>query len=134
MFQGFEAEMRGQGLAHIGEARPHADRMRLQVRTEEQHRHVFAGVIGAMEGGIAAVIGGDQRQIARLHPRFQLRQAAIEFLERRGHTLATIHNLPEAEATALMKEASIHASARLSEVDARSHYVHDIHDASKGST
>jgi hypothetical protein len=68
-------------------------------------------------------------------PEATLERAFIaEFLGRRGHTLATIHDLPETEATALMKEASVYASARLSEVDARSHYVHDIHDASKGST
>jgi hypothetical protein len=68
-------------------------------------------------------------------PEATLERAFIaEFLQRHGHTISTIHELPEVEATALMKEASIYASARLSEVDARSHYVHDIHDASKGST
>jgi hypothetical protein len=30
-----------------------------------------------------------------------------------------------------MREASIYASAKLSEVEARAHYVHDIHDATQ---
>ena len=68
-------------------------------------------------------------------PEATLERAFIaEFLERRGHTILTVHELPQAEATALMKEASIYASAKLSEVEARAHYVHDIHDASKGSS
>jgi hypothetical protein len=56
-----------------------------------------------------------------------------EFLERRGYTAATLHDLPESEADALMKQASVYASAKLSEVEARAHYVHDIHDASRRS-
>ena len=56
-----------------------------------------------------------------------------EYLERHGHTRVTIHDLPVAEATVLMREASIYASARLSEVESRAHYIHDIHDASKRS-
>ncbi len=68
-------------------------------------------------------------------PEATLERAFIaEFLERHGHTILTVHDLPETEATALLKEASIYASARLSEVEARAHYVHDIHDASKGSS
>ena len=50
-----------------------------------------------------------------------------EFLERRGHTLHTIHLLPEAERHALVREASLHASTRLTEVESRAHYVDDLH-------
>ena len=58
----------------------------------------------------------------------QLEEAFItEFLERRGLTRSTLHDLPEAEAHAVMKEASAYASARLSEVEARAHYVHELH-------
>ena len=70
---------------------------------------------------------------ARSDQTAQLEQAFIaEFLERRGHTLATLHGLPEEEANELLKEASVYASARLSEVESRAQYVHDIHDASSG--
>ena len=58
----------------------------------------------------------------------QLEEAFItEFLERRGLTRSTLHDLPKAEVHALMKEASAYASARLSEVEARAHYVHELH-------
>ena len=50
-----------------------------------------------------------------------------EFLERRGHTLHTVSLLPDAERHALMREASFHASMRLSEVESRAHYVDDLH-------
>ncbi len=67
-------------------------------------------------------------------PASTLERAFIaEYLERRGHTAASLHDLPDTEATLLMKEASIYASARLSEVEARAHYVHDIHDVHDSS-
>ncbi|PWT86800.1 MAG: hypothetical protein C5B57_00430 [Blastocatellia bacterium] len=60
----------------------------------------------------------------------QLEQGYItEFLQRRGYTFATLRSLPQSDADALMKEASVYASARLTEVESRAHYVHDIHHA-----
>ncbi|MBS1819173.1 MAG: hypothetical protein JSU08_14660 [Acidobacteria bacterium] len=50
-----------------------------------------------------------------------------EFLERRGQTLHSIHTLPEAERHAIMREASLYASSRLSEVESRAHFVDDLH-------
>lgn len=50
-----------------------------------------------------------------------------DFLEQRGHTLHSLHLLPEDERHALMREASLHASSRLSEVESRAHYVDDLH-------
>ena len=50
-----------------------------------------------------------------------------EFLEKRGHTLHSIHSLPEAEHHALMREASQYASMRLTEVESRARYVDDLH-------
>ena len=61
-------------------------------------------------------------QTARLEEAF-----ITEFLERRGLTRSTLHDLPKAEVHALMKEASAYASAKLSEVQARAHYVHELH-------
>jgi hypothetical protein len=65
---------------------------------------------------------------ARADQTAQLEEALItEFLERRGVTRATLHDLPEADLHALMKEASAYASARLAEVESRAQYVHDLH-------
>jgi len=61
-------------------------------------------------------------------PLAQLERAFIaEFLERRGYTLSTLHELPEELAHALLKEASIYASGRLTEVESRAHFVDDMH-------
>jgi hypothetical protein len=58
----------------------------------------------------------------------QLEQAFItEFLERRGVTRTTLHELPGDEQHALLREASAYASARLAEVESRAQYVHDLH-------
>jgi hypothetical protein len=58
----------------------------------------------------------------------QLEQAYIaEFLQRRGYTFATLRTLAQADVDALMTQASVYASARLTEVESRAHYVHDIH-------
>jgi len=50
-----------------------------------------------------------------------------EFFERRGLTLAMLHELPDAELHALLKEASAYASARLAEVESRARYIHELH-------
>ena len=50
-----------------------------------------------------------------------------EFLERRGYSLTTLHELPHEQAERLLKEASVYASGKLTEVESRAHYVHDVH-------
>lgn len=63
-------------------------------------------------------------------PVAQLERALIaEFLERRGYSLSTLDELPAEQATALLKEATVYASGKLTEVEARAHFVHDLHDA-----
>ena len=70
----------------------------------------------------------DADQAPRTDQHAELEQALIaEFLEGRGHTLHSAQALPDAERHALMREASLHASMRLTEVDARAHYVDDLH-------
>jgi hypothetical protein len=49
-----------------------------------------------------------------------------EFLQTRGHSLASLHQLPEDEAKALLTAASLHASMRLTEVESRAHFVEGI--------
>jgi hypothetical protein len=50
-----------------------------------------------------------------------------EFLERRGHTLRSVRDLPEMERHAIMRDASLYASMRLTEVESRARYVDDLH-------
>jgi len=50
-----------------------------------------------------------------------------EFLQDRGHTLESVQMLPPAQAHVLLLEASVYASCRLTEVESRAHFVHDMH-------
>jgi hypothetical protein len=69
----------------------------------------------------------DPDQTPRPDQTAELERALIdEFLERRGHTLHSVASLPDAERHALMREASLYASMRLSEVESRAHYVDDL--------
>jgi hypothetical protein len=55
------------------------------------------------------------------------RSLIAEYLEQHGHTLQSVNALPEAERHALMRDASLFASMRLTEVESRAHYVDDLH-------
>lgn len=62
-------------------------------------------------------------------PLAQLEATLIdEFVRARGHDPRTLDALPEHEREALLKDASLHASARLAEIEVRSHFVEWIHD------
>jgi hypothetical protein len=50
-----------------------------------------------------------------------------EFLRSRRLDREALDKLPEAERRELMAEASTYASARLTEVESRSHFVHELH-------
>lgn len=50
-----------------------------------------------------------------------------EFLHARGLDQQSVEGLPEAERHALMTEASTYASTRLTEIESRSHLVHELH-------
>ena len=61
-------------------------------------------------------------------PQAELETTLIdEFLRTRGVSRHGLRDIPEEKATALMKEASAYASARLTELESRAHYVHEIH-------
>ncbi len=61
-------------------------------------------------------------------PEARLEEALIEeFLGARGLDADALHALPEAEAKRVLTEASVYAAAKLAEVEARAHFVHDIH-------
>jgi hypothetical protein len=62
-------------------------------------------------------------------PLADLERALIDaYLQGRGFDEATLAVLPRAERDALLGEASTYASAKLAEIEARSHYVHEIHE------
>ncbi len=68
-------------------------------------------------------------------PLDRLEQALIdEYLRSSGHDPARLSELPESEREALLKRASIHASTKLSEVEARSRLLHDLHVGGPGAT
>jgi hypothetical protein len=58
-----------------------------------------------------------------------LEQALIEeFIRDKGYDPDDLSALPEPVREALRREASVYASARLSEVESRSQFIHEIHD------
>jgi len=56
------------------------------------------------------------------------RELIEEFLREHGHDRHSVLTLPPAERDKLLAAASTHASGRMTEVEARSHYLDDIHD------
>ena len=61
-------------------------------------------------------------------PMDQLETALIDaFLKAHGHDRQSVHALPEDQARRLLADASVYASSKLSEVEARAHYVHELH-------
>ena len=59
-----------------------------------------------------------------------LEQSLIdEYVRLHGHDPARLSELAIADRDALLKSASLYASCKLSEVETRSHYMHELHDA-----
>jgi hypothetical protein len=59
-----------------------------------------------------------------------LEQSLIdEFIRLRGYDPARLGNLVGADRDALLKAASLYASGKLCEVETRSHFLHELHDA-----
>lgn len=62
-------------------------------------------------------------------PMGELERALIEtFVHARGFDAESLARLPQAQHDALLREASVFASSKLAEVEARSHYVHELHE------
>ena len=51
-----------------------------------------------------------------------------EYLREKGYLLKEIKNLPAETAGKLMREASQYASLKLEEVEARAHFIKELHD------
>jgi hypothetical protein len=61
-------------------------------------------------------------------PEGQLELALIEeFLLSHGHVPRDVPALPEDQRRHLLEAASVYAAGRLAEIQARAHYVHEIH-------
>ena len=66
-------------------------------------------------------------------PLGQLERALIdEFVRARGYDPLKLADLPEEERERLLRDASVYASGKLTEVEARSHFLDEIHDGIPG--
>jgi hypothetical protein len=64
-------------------------------------------------------------------PNAMLEKALIEeYLKEKGYTHDDLKKLPAELAEKLMKEASQYASLKMEEVEARAHFVKELHDDS----
>ena len=50
-----------------------------------------------------------------------------EYLALHGESIADVSRRTDARAHALLKEAATYAAGKLTEVESRAHYLHDIH-------
>jgi hypothetical protein len=61
-------------------------------------------------------------------PLGQLERALIEeFIRQRGYDPQKLADLPDGAREELLKHASLYASARMAEVESRSHYLDEVH-------
>ena len=66
-------------------------------------------------------------------PLGQLERSLIdEFISARGYDPTKLPDLPEHEREKLLADASVYASGKLMEVEARSHFLDEIHDGTPG--
>jgi hypothetical protein len=66
-------------------------------------------------------------------PLAQLERAFIEeFIRARSYDPNKLADLPESERERLLADASIYASGKLMEVEARCHFLDDMHDGTPG--
>ena len=69
----------------------------------------------------------DYDQAPRRDQTAELERSLIaEYLEQRGHTLHSVNELPDSERHAILRDASLYASMRLSEVESRAHFVDEL--------
>ncbi len=68
-------------------------------------------------------------------PFSQLERALLdEFVLAQGGDSLKLAALPEKTRERLLKEATVYASARLTEIESRSHLLHEIHDGGASKT
>lgn len=78
----------------------------------------------------------ERSEISPLEAPFShLEQALLdEFVRAHGGDPRKLAALPEKTRETLLKEASVYASARLTEIESRSHLLHEIHDGGASRT
>jgi hypothetical protein len=70
----------------------------------------------------------ERDRVAMQAPEAALERAFIDaFLRTRGHDVNSIERLPEDERKRLLENASVYAGLRLTEVEARAHFVQELH-------
>ena len=78
-----QAEEIADGGGGVGKGFPSADGMLTHhMLFPDQQRRVFPGMIGALVGGVAAVIGGEDEQVVIAHQRLDFGQAGVEVFQR----------------------------------------------------
>jgi hypothetical protein len=66
-----------------------------------------------------------------LDPEARLEEALVaEYLRSRGHDSSSIASLPEPERQQLLHDPCQYAAAKLTEVEACAHFVHELHGES----
>ncbi len=66
-------------------------------------------------------------------PLGRLERACIEeFIRARGDDPAALGTLPREERERLLKDASLYASAKLTEIESRSHLIEELHEGGPG--
>jgi hypothetical protein len=72
----------------------------------------------------------DRPEFLLEEPQAALERAFIDdYLKTHGHDPRTLQTLPEDEVRRILREAVQYAAARLSELEARAHYVNELHGA-----
>jgi hypothetical protein len=72
----------------------------------------------------------DRPDVPLEEPQAALERAFIdEYLKARGHELRALRMLPDDLVHELLREAVQYAAARLAELEARAHYVNELHGA-----
>ena len=73
-------------------------------------------------------MSAERLEVPLEEPQAALERAIIdEFLAARGLDLRMLSRLPADQIKEILREAALHAGARLAEHEARAHYVHEIH-------
>jgi hypothetical protein len=75
---------------------------------------------------MALNLPSDAPRLQDLHADLE-RTLINEYLRTLGHDPERLRDRDDAEAHRLLAQASTYAAGRLTEVEARAHYVHDIH-------
>ena len=75
--------MHGDGSADIGEGIAGLDEARPQARAEAEDGHALARMVRAAPGGVAAMVGRQDDDVAGLQLAVHLRQTPVESFQRR---------------------------------------------------